>query len=83
MKMVKEKLKRIHVNRHHIAANRKSGTQDKPPFTVKTYNENYTGYELVIGGASRLVYQPARPLKCGAVAWIETHAPVFLDGERI
>ena len=45
-------------------------------FTVKSYNSNRKGNEVVIHGPSRLVYSPDKPLGCGARAWIETTAEV-------
>jgi len=72
-------LKRVHVNRHNIAANRKAGNKDLPPWTVKTGNgKNYPCYTFIIHGDSEVqsVYQPEDPMKCGAVAWLETRAPM-------
>ncbi len=65
----------ILVNRHVIAANRKSGDR-KPPLSVKTYKTNdYTDSVSILGTdgeeACRLVYSPDRPLSCGATIWIE------------
>jgi hypothetical protein len=74
--MKRKKLKRIHVNRHHIAANRKAGNSELSVFTAKTYNENITGKQLALyhNGecVAEFVYRPDKPLSCGAVAWIET-----------
>lgn len=76
--------KRIHVNRHHIAHNRKNPDEPpKVPFTVKTYKSNERGFDVVINGPSKLVYSPEKPLSCGAVAWIETDADTYVDGRRI
>lgn len=69
---------RIHVNRHHIAANRKHGA-NLPPFTVKNYKCNRRGHRVVIHGDSEMVYSPDKPLSCGAVAWIETTAEVTVE----
>lgn len=71
-------LKRIHVNRHNISANRKDG-QRRPVFTVKTSKGNRKGNAVEIRGESVLRYSPGKPLPCGAVAWIETHAEVIVD----
>lgn len=65
----------IHVNRHNIAYNRKHGSE-KPVFTVKTYRENRKGNSVVVCGPARFVYSPDKPLKCGAVAWVETESKV-------
>ncbi len=45
--------------------------------TVKTYKENNYAHEAIIrdtAGAevARVVYQPHKPLACGARCWIET-----------
>jgi hypothetical protein len=67
--------KRIHVNQHHIKANALDGG-NRPVFTVKDYRRNRKGNRVVINGPSELVYQPDKPLACGARAWIETAAEV-------
>jgi hypothetical protein len=73
--------KRIHVNQHHIRHNRRPDVGcGKPVFTVKTYKANHTANHVHINGPSTVVYEPAKPLSCGAHAWIETDAPVVLDG---
>lgn len=69
------KLKRIHVNQHNIRANNKDDG-NRPIFSAKVYNGNFTGQELEINGPSRLVYRKNNPLSCGARVWIETHSPV-------
>jgi hypothetical protein len=68
-------LKRIHVDQHAIRRNKRLGT-DEPPISVKTYRENIKCLEVEIDGPSRLVYQPDKPLSCGARLWIETRAAV-------
>lgn len=73
-------LKRIHVNKHHIAANRKDGG-NRPIYTVKTYEGNYYGHEVRVCGESTLVNGQDNPLSCGAVAWAETHARVVAFDE--
>jgi hypothetical protein len=80
--------KRIHVNQHNIKFNRMlakqlelypdTPTQPKPVLTVKTYNSNTLGDEVEIHGPSKLVYQPNKPLSCGARVWIETDAEVHV-----
>ena len=52
----------IHVNRHHIAANRKDGG-DRPVFTVKDYRQNRKGNSVKVNGLVTFVYQPDKPLK--------------------
>lgn len=68
-------LKKIHVNQHHIIANRKDGGS-RPPITIKTYKSNTYAYNVEILGPSKLVYRPDKPLSCGARLWIETRAEV-------
>jgi hypothetical protein len=75
-------LKRIHVNRHHIAANKKDGG-NRPIYTVKTHQRNYKGHSVRVDGALDFVDGQAKPLNCGAVAWGETRAPVYVDDELI
>jgi len=74
--------KRIHVNRHNIAWNRKVGTPEgcrlRPPFTVKTYKKNYRVFDVQTLGVVDLVYSPEKPLSCGAVAWMETDDDVIV-----
>ena len=76
--------KKIHVNQHNIKHNDKlikqahnngkSITIDdlKPVFTVKEYNRNTYGYQVMINDTVRLTYSPLKPLSCGAHVWIET-----------
>jgi len=67
------KLKRIHVNQHHIRHNIKCDPVDmKPVITIKSGNTNTYCNEAVIHGESRVVYSPAKPLSCGARLYIET-----------
>ena len=65
--------KRIPVNQHQVKANAKDDGR-RPVFTFKSYNRNRKGNRVEIHGPSRLVYQPDKPLGCGARAWIETEA---------
>jgi len=76
--------KKIHVNQHNIKANNKRIKQAhesgksitiedlKPVFTVKEYNRNTYGYQVMINDTVRLTYSPLKPLSCGAHVWIET-----------
>ena len=86
--------KRIHVNQHNIRHNRKVqndaqfaksfGSELKPVVSVKTYKGNHTANHVWIDGPSVVVYEPCKPLSCGAHVWIETDHDVVLDGkERI
>lgn len=69
--------KRIHVNQHMIRANKKDG-KDRPVFTIKTSTGNTYAKEVNILGPSTLMYQPDKPLSCGARVWIETKADVVI-----
>lgn len=71
--------KRIHINKHVIAGNKKHGRND-PPITVKTYKSNDKCHRVEIDGPSVLVHSPDKPLNCGAVVWIETESPVLMTG---
>lgn len=71
---------RIHINQHHIKANRKGGER-LPVITVKDYKQNRTGFEANIldsngNVAARVVYSPDKPLSCGATVWVETQNEV-------
>ena len=63
--------KYIHVNQHIIRANKKK-KENNPPLTCKTYKENIKAYEIYIDGPCKVVYNPQKPLSCGAKVWIET-----------
>jgi len=71
-------IKRIHINMHNIRHNTKNGhfAKLKPIVSVKTYKNNFTGNTVQINGSSTIVYQPEKPLSCGAKVWIETKAEV-------
>jgi hypothetical protein len=65
----------IHVNQHKIKANTKNKT-DEPVLTVKTYKDNTYAHEAIIRTKdgveiARVIYQPHKPLSCGARVWIE------------
>jgi len=44
--------------------------------TVKTYKSNTYAKEVKIHGESKVVYNPNKPLSCGAHVWIETESKV-------
>lgn len=72
------RLKRIHVNKHKIAANLK-GKEHQPALAVRVGKEVLYGNEIYIDGPSRLVDAEQcgmRPLSCGARVYIETKAKV-------
>ena len=65
----------IHVNQHKIKKNTKHGT-DEPVLTVKTYKTNDYAHEAIIKTkdgteVAKVIYQPHKPLSCGARVWIE------------
>ncbi len=74
-------LKRIHVNRHNIAYNKRHKDDpdfvERMPFTVKTYKDNIKTNRVRCAGGVTLVYRPDKPLACGAVAWMETEGRVY------
>lgn len=75
--------KRIHVNQHNIRANKKDDG-NRPVITCKTSRANIYGHEVVIDGPSVLIYQPEKPLSCGAKVWIETDADVIvMNGNKV
>jgi len=69
---------RIHVNRHHIAANKKGAKL--PVFTAQSYKDRIRGNEIKLLDKGRViarfVYRPDKPLSCGATAWLETECEV-------
>jgi len=76
--------KRIHVNRHNIARNRRRGDKSEPVYTVKTSRGNNVGQRVALLNdagevVATFVYQPEKPLNCGAVAWLETNLSVAVD----
>jgi hypothetical protein len=80
--------KKIHVNQHNIKHNNKLIKQAhdnshsitindlKPVFTVKEYNRNTYGYQVMVNDSLRLTYSPFKPLSCGAHVWLETNDTV-------
>ena len=68
----------VHVNQHVIRRNSKTGERE-PVLTVKTYKDNRYAHRVSIDGPSRIVYQPDKPLSCGAHVWIETQANVTIE----
>ena len=68
----------IHVNQHVIKANRKNN-ETNPVLTVKTYKSNTYTHTATINGPSKIVYNPTKPLSCGAHVWIETESEVICD----
>jgi hypothetical protein len=73
-------LKRVHVNRHVIAANVKNGT-DEPAVTIQTSAGSIPCYAAHIDGPSLM--RSDKPLACGARVYLETRAPVIAIVTRI
>jgi hypothetical protein len=70
---------KIHVNQHAIRANQ--GKRGQPVITVKDYQRNRKTDEARIIDANgnvvaRIVYNPDKPLDCGAKCWVETSLEV-------
>lgn len=71
-------IKRIHVNKHVIAANAKHGRND-PAITVQTSRGSFTARRVKWDGPSYMVHDAEHPLSCGAKVWIETQAPLSCE----
>jgi hypothetical protein len=65
----------IHANQHVIKRNRQTGERE-PVLTVKAGRTNTYAHEVTIEGPCRVIYSPDKPLKCGAVCWIESEGEV-------
>ena len=66
----------IHVNQHAIKSNSKNNVNN-PVLTCKTYKSNNYAHEAIIYDdngkeVAKVVYNPDKPLSCGARVWIET-----------
>lgn len=70
-------VKRIHVNKHIIAANAKNGTND-PAITIQTSAGSLNVRRVYWDGPSTMVHDAEHPLSCGAKVWIETHCLLTL-----
>jgi hypothetical protein len=68
-------ISRIHVRQDIIRSN-KSKNERKAVISHKQGETNDYGHEVVVHGPCRVIYQPDRPLKCGAKVWIETYSKV-------
>jgi hypothetical protein len=69
-------LKRVHVNKHIIAANVKSGRND-PAITVQTSGGSFTARTVVVHGPS--IMRSDKPLACGARIYLETNAQLIWE----
>lgn len=73
----------VHVNQHVIKRNRKTGERE-PVLSAKTYKSNDYGHRVIIYGqdgkeAARIVYEPDKPLSCGAHVWLVTESAVRVE----
>ena len=79
------RLKRIHVNRHTLASNKKHGVSDPAIGVEESGCEKRYGsridilYEGVV--VASVIHRENRPLKCGARCWIETRLDICIEGE--
>ena len=67
-------IKRIHVNRHILASNAKTGKR-VPPLTIQTSRGPIRARRVRVVGVSEMVYGK-KPLSCGARVWLETRSTV-------
>lgn len=70
----------IHINKNVIQHNAKYG-KNLPVCRVQQGNKSRYCKEVHINGPSKMVYNPDRPLKCGAKLWIETESSIDLIEE--
>lgn len=61
---------RIYINKHIVKQNERS-LEKLPPISISTYKGIDRAYEVEIKGCSKIIYNNAKPLKCGARIWIE------------
>ena len=78
--MARPKVKRIHVNQHHVRSNKTKGT-DLPVITIKEGKTNTYCNEVEILGPSKVIYggsgSDTKPiLSCGARVVIETTSDI-------
>ena len=78
--MARPKIKRIHVNQHHIRSNKIKGTE-LPVITIKEGKTNTYCNEVEIMGPCKVIYGgsgcDAKPiLSCGARVVIETTSDI-------
>jgi len=61
----------VHINSNTIKQNTKKGRgQREPVIAIKGATKSYA-HQLEIPAPCRIVYQPDKPLSCGAKVWIE------------
>ena len=67
----------VHVILLMIKYNQKHGAEF-PVLTVKHRGKTYYAHEVLYYDYSKTLYQPHKPLSCGAVCWVETEGNVTL-----
>jgi len=72
-------IKRVVVNQHKIRSNLKHGTTD-PVISIQTSRGPLPAKRVTINGPSEIIYQPDKPLKCGARVWVETKSEIEYTG---
>lgn len=75
-------IKRIHVNQFVIRRNKREGRND-PPITIRTSHGVHRTRSVKIMGLSYVIYEPNKPLSCGARLWIETKDDVILKSGKV
>lgn len=71
-------ISRIHVRRDLIARDRKLGTNSRAIGVETSGQRKRYGRRVTCLGSVTFVYQPDKPLKCGARAWAETRERVVV-----
>lgn len=78
-------IKRVHVNRHTLAKNKKHGLTDPAIGVEESGRQKRYGsrVDIVHDGVvvASVIHREDKPLKCGARCWIETRADVRVEGE--
>ena len=61
----------VHINSNTIKRNKqKAKSQREPVIAIKGANKSYV-HQLEIPAPCRIIYEPDKPLSCGAKVWIE------------
>ena len=79
---MKPRLKRIHVNRHILAKNKKTQEEEPPIGIEESRKKKRYAHVVYINGPSIVKYSEEKPLHCGARVWIETEAPLITIPEE-
>jgi len=78
VKVTNGNLKRIHVNKHVMARNRKEA-DDEPAIGIEMSGaKKRYGHLIEIHGPSKVIHDQDNPLSCGARCWVETRAAVTI-----